>query len=46
VHQLVKNLAIELLDNKIWINAVATAVAEIPVYGTFIPRIQMNVILA
>ena len=35
VHQLVKNLAIELAQEKIRINAVAPAVVETPVYGTF-----------
>lgn len=36
VHQLVKNLAIELADHNIRINAVAPAVVETPVYGTFL----------
>ncbi|MEL6814997.1 MAG: SDR family oxidoreductase [Cyanobacteria bacterium J06598_3] len=35
VHQLVKNLAIELSADNIRINAVAPAVVETPVYGTF-----------
>ena len=35
VHQLVKNLAIELAPEKIRINAVAPAVVETPVYNTF-----------
>ncbi len=35
VHQLVKNLALEFADSKIRINAVAPAVVETPVYGTF-----------
>lgn len=35
VHQLVKNLALELADDNIRINAVAPAVVETPVYGTF-----------
>ena len=36
VHQLVKNLAIELAPENIRINAVAPAVVETPVYGTFL----------
>lgn len=35
VHALVRNLAIELAGEKIRINAVAPAVVETPVYGTF-----------
>ncbi|MGC1495820.1 MAG: SDR family oxidoreductase [Sulfitobacter sp.] len=35
VHQLTKNLAIELADNNIRINTVAPAVVETPVYSTF-----------
>ena len=35
VHQLVKNLAIELASEKIRINAVAPAVVETPVYNSF-----------
>ncbi|MEM7050392.1 MAG: glucose 1-dehydrogenase [Acidobacteriota bacterium] len=35
VHQLVKNLAIELASENIRINAVAPAVVETPVYNTF-----------
>lgn len=36
VHALVRNLAIELAPFKIRINAVAPAVVETPVYGTFL----------
>lgn len=46
VHQLVKNLAIELAADKIRINAVAPSVVETPVYGTFIPRDQVDGVLA
>jgi NAD(P)-dependent dehydrogenase (short-subunit alcohol dehydrogenase family) len=46
VHQMVKNLAIELSAEKIRINAVAPAVVETPVYGTFIPAEQVQGVLA
>jgi NAD(P)-dependent dehydrogenase (short-subunit alcohol dehydrogenase family) len=46
VHQMVKNLAIELAPEKIRINAVAPAVVETPVYGTFIPEDQVKGVLA
>jgi NAD(P)-dependent dehydrogenase (short-subunit alcohol dehydrogenase family) len=46
VHQLVKNLAIELSAEKIRINAVAPAVVETPVYDTFIPPDQVKGVLA
>ena len=36
VHALVRNLAIELAPSRIRINAVAPAVVETPVYGTFL----------
>ncbi|GLS42106.1 SDR family NAD(P)-dependent oxidoreductase [Methylobacterium brachythecii] len=36
VHAMVRNLAIELAPHKIRINAVAPAVVETPVYGTFL----------
>jgi NAD(P)-dependent dehydrogenase (short-subunit alcohol dehydrogenase family) len=45
VHQLVKNLAIELSGDNIRINAVAPAVVETPVYGTFIPAEQIRGVL-
>ena len=41
VHQLVKNLAIELADSNIRINAVAPAVVETPVYNTFMTEEQV-----
>ncbi len=41
VHQMVKNLAIELSAQKIRINAVAPAVVETPVYGTFMTPEQV-----
>jgi NAD(P)-dependent dehydrogenase (short-subunit alcohol dehydrogenase family) len=46
VHQLVKNLAIELAADKIRINAVAPAVVETPVYEAFIPVDQVKAALA
>lgn len=36
VHQMVRNLALELASHKIRINAVAPAVVETPVYNTFL----------
>lgn len=42
VHQLVKNLAIELAGDNIRINAVAPAVVETPVYGTFMSDEQVK----
>lgn len=41
VHQLVKNLALELADSNIRINAVAPAVVETPVYNTFMTDEQV-----
>jgi NAD(P)-dependent dehydrogenase (short-subunit alcohol dehydrogenase family) len=46
VHQMVKNLAIELAASNIRINAVAPAVVETPVYGTFLPPDQIKSVLA
>lgn len=46
VHQMVKNLAIELSGSNIRINAVAPAVVETPVYGTFLPPDQVKSVLA
>lgn len=42
VHALVRNLAIELAGDKIRINAVAPAVVETPVYGTFMSEEQVK----
>lgn len=41
VHQLVRNLAIELAGDNIRVNAVAPAVVETPVYGTFMSEEQV-----
>jgi NAD(P)-dependent dehydrogenase (short-subunit alcohol dehydrogenase family) len=46
VHQLVKNLAIELAAGHIRVNAVAPAVVETPVYDAFIPADQVKTALA
>lgn len=46
VHALVRNLAIELADEKIRVNAVAPAVVETPVYGTFLPAEQVAGVVA
>lgn len=46
VHQMVRNLAIELAADNIRINAVAPAVVETPVYETFIPADQVKGVLA
>jgi NAD(P)-dependent dehydrogenase (short-subunit alcohol dehydrogenase family) len=45
VHQLVKNLAIELSDKGIRINAVAPAVVETPVYNTFLSDAEVAEVL-
>jgi NAD(P)-dependent dehydrogenase (short-subunit alcohol dehydrogenase family) len=45
VHALVKNLAIELAADKIRVNAIAPAVIETPVYGTFLTREQVKAVL-
>ena len=42
VHALVRNLAIELAPENIRINAVAPAVVETPVYGTFMTEEQVK----
>lgn len=41
VHQLTRNLAIELAPHKIRVNAVAPAVVETPIYGTFMSAEQI-----
>jgi NAD(P)-dependent dehydrogenase (short-subunit alcohol dehydrogenase family) len=45
VHALVKNLAIELAPDKIRVNAIAPAVIETPVYGTFLTPEQVKAVL-
>src|ERR1700730_15065599 len=45
VHALVKNLAIELAVDKIRVNAIAPAVIETPVYGTFLAPEQVKTVL-
>ena len=46
VHQMVKNLAVELSADNIRINAVAPAVVETPVYSTFLSPEQVSETLA
>ncbi len=46
VHQMVKNLAIELAPDRIRINAVAPAVVDTPVYETFIPAEEVQGVLS
>ncbi|MGF6127824.1 NAD(P)-dependent dehydrogenase (short-subunit alcohol dehydrogenase family) [Pseudomonas frederiksbergensis] len=45
VHALVKNLAIELAPYNIRVNAIAPAVIETPVYGTFLTPEQVEAVL-
>jgi NAD(P)-dependent dehydrogenase (short-subunit alcohol dehydrogenase family) len=45
VHALTHNLALELAADKIRVNAVAPAVVETPVYGTFMDAEQVQKIL-
>ncbi len=45
VHALVRNLALELAPLKIRINAVAPAVVETPVYGTFLSPEEVSKVL-
>jgi NAD(P)-dependent dehydrogenase (short-subunit alcohol dehydrogenase family) len=42
VHAMVRNLAIELAPDRIRVNAVAPAVVETPVYGTFMTASQVK----
>ncbi|HYV49707.1 MAG TPA: SDR family NAD(P)-dependent oxidoreductase [Myxococcaceae bacterium] len=46
VHALTRNLAIELAPSKVRVNAIAPAVVETPVYGTFLPPDQLGPVLA
>ena len=46
VHTLTRNLAIEFAKDNIRVNAVAPAVVETPVYGSFIPEDQVAGVLA
>src|SRR6202158_823295 len=45
VHALVKTLAIELAPHQIRVNAIAPAVIETPVYGTFLTPEQVKAVL-
>ncbi len=45
VHALTRNLAIEFAESKIRVNAVAPAVVETPVYGTFMSEEQVAEVL-
>jgi NAD(P)-dependent dehydrogenase (short-subunit alcohol dehydrogenase family) len=45
VHALVKNLAIELAPHNIRVNAIAPAVIETPVFGTFLTPEQVKTVL-
>lgn len=45
VHAMVRNLAVELAPHNIRINAVAPAVVETPVYGTFLSPEQVKEVL-
>lgn len=45
VHAMVRNLAIELAADRIRVNAVAPAVVETPVYGTFMSEEQVRATL-
>ncbi|MDJ0951639.1 MAG: glucose 1-dehydrogenase [Alphaproteobacteria bacterium] len=45
VHAMVRNLAVELAASKIRVNAVAPAVVETPVYGTFMSAEQVKEVL-
>ena len=45
VHAMVRNLAVELAPSKIRVNAVAPAVVETPVYGTFMSEDEVKEVL-
>ncbi len=45
VHAMVRNLAVELAPSKIRINAVAPAVVETPVFGTFLTPDEVKAVL-
>ena len=46
LHAMTQHLAMELSKNKIRVNAVSPAVVNTPVYGSFIPKEQLDTVLA
>ena len=46
LHAMTQHLAMELGKNKIRVNAVSPAVVNTPVYGSFIPKDQLDTVLA